>query len=312
MKKKIFGLVFVCLVVILVSTSALAATGSSSTWLTNPILRLWNAIHKLQTQMTSIALTPGPQGEPGPQGLPGECSSTISATEFQSLVARVEKLEQTGGALPDCIDDSDCDDNNPCTDDACDPAAGCVYSNNSLCGGTSGGTGSDGELIVTEIMYNPDVVSDTAGEWLELYNSGASTLNLNGWGIQDYGTDSFTISEDVIVQPGDYVVLCKNSDSALNGGIACDYQYSSFTLGNTADAVVVLNPDAEVIDEAAYDVSIEPWKSLNKPGYSLQLDPSHYNSADNDNGAYWCNALEPLASGDFGTPGGANSDCSLG
>ena len=316
--KRILAIVLISLAVVLMSTSVLAATTAGSTWLKNPFMRLWNAIHGLQGQITGMAVSSGvsgPQGEPGPQGPAGECSCDFSATEFQSLVARVDALEQGGGALPDCIFDSDCDDNNPCTDDACDPEVGCVYSDNSLCnGGTSNGTGgnSDGEIIVTEIMYNPNAVSDTAGEWFEIYNSGESAVNLNGWSINDYGSDNYVFSDNIIIMSGDYAVLCKNTDSALNGGIVCDAGYSSFTLGNTADAVILARPDASVSDEVVYDVGVEPWKSMNKAGYSLQLDSGKYNSADNDDGANWCNAVEPIAAGDYGTPGGINSECTAG
>jgi hypothetical protein len=313
-KKGILALVMACFVVVLVSTSVLAATGTSNGWLTNPFLRLWNAIHNLQTQVTNVATTPGPQGEQGP---PGICGCEFSATDYQALVARVDKLESGGstGLLPDCILDSDCDDNNPCTNDRCDFVRGCVYINNSACGGGSGGDSGgspDGELVVSEIMYNPNAVTDASGEWFELYNAGSSAVNLNDWSISDYGTDSFTIDQDLIVQPNDYVVLCKNADSATNGGIVCDYEYSSFTLGNTADAIIVVNPSSEAVDETSYDVAAEPWNSLNNAGYSLQLDSAHLSSVDNDDGINWCNGVEPITAGDFGTPAGANSECSLG
>ncbi len=311
---------------VFVSTSALASTGTGSIWLKTPFMRLWNAIHGMQDQITGLAAingTPGPQGmigPQGPQGPAGECSCAVSSSDFQSLTARVENLEQNlaggGGMLPDCILDSDCDDNNHCTDDICDFDKGCVYSDNGLCnGGTgngTGGSGSDGNLIVTEIMYNPNAVSDTSGEWFEIYNTGSSAVNLNGWSIKDQGTDHYTFSDNIIIIPGDYAVLCKNIDSSVNGGIVCDAGYSSFTLGNTADSIVLVRPDASISDEVAYDAAAEPWKSLNKAGYSLQLDPDRYSSVNNDNGANWCNGVEPVSGGDFGTPGGINNQCASG
>jgi len=346
--KKFLALVLVLLVVVLVSTSVMATTASTNVWLKNPFLRLWNAIHNLQDQVQNVSIIQGPQGEPGPQGLPGpagpqglqgpagpqgipgECSCEISVAEFQALAARVEQLE-AGGSQQDCIIDSDCDDNNICTDEVCDVLQGCTYSYNQnscddgnpettndicsagICNGeNSGGTGSSEELIITEIMYNPNAVSDTTGEWLEIYNPGSSAVNLNGWVIKDHGTDSYTINQDVFVQSNDYAVLCKNQDSTLNGGIVCDSGYSSFTLGNTNDAIILLNPDNEVIDEVAYDVSVEPWKSLNLAGYTLQLDPSHYDSIENDDGLNWCNAFDPIGTGDYGTSGIVNSDCNAG
>jgi hypothetical protein len=305
-----------------VSTSALASTGTGSIWLKTPFMRLWNAIHGMQDQITGLAVmngTPGSQGEPGPQGPAGpagECSCPISLADFQSLSARVESLEKNlaggGGMMPDCILDSDCDDNNPCTDDACNFEVGCVYSDNGLCNGTGGSDSSDGNLIVTEIMYNPNAVTDTSGEWFEIYNAGSTAVNLNGWSIKDQGTDHFTFSDNIIIIPDDYATLCKNIDNSVNGGIVCDAGYSSFTLGNTADAIVLVRPDSSTSDEITYDAAAEPWKSLNKAGYSLQLDPDRYNSADNDDGANWCNGIEPISGGDFGTPGGINSQCTSG
>jgi len=314
---------------IMLSTPVFAATGN--TVLKNPFMRIWNAIHNVQDQLSSISTLPGSQGEQGPPGPAGTCSCSFSEADFQSLATRVAKLESSQGV--DCIIDSDCDDNNPCTDDICDADVGCVYSNNrascsdgnpltfndACSSGTCAGTASDGgdnmtfdgELVITEIMFNPDVVTDTSGEWFEIYNPGTTSINLKGWIIQDQGTDSFTFSEDIIIPSSSHAVMCKNTDITLNGGIECDAKYSSFTLGNTNDAIIILNPLNEVIDEVAYNVSVEPWKSFNKAGYSLQLDLAYYSAADNDNANYWCNTAEPTVGGDFGTPGGANTDCSL-
>ncbi|MBN2051923.1 lamin tail domain-containing protein [Candidatus Woesearchaeota archaeon] len=331
--KKFLALALVLLVVAIVSTSVFATTGSTNRWLKNPFLRLWNAIHVLQDQVQNISIIEGPQGPAG------ECSCSVTTADFQALTVRVQQLEAgvSGYNLPDCILDADCYDNNICTDEVCDFFQGCVYSynqnscddnnpdtvndvcNSGICSGTSssgtgggGGTGDSGGLVITEIMYNPDAVSDTAGEWFEVYNPGSSAVNLNGWTIQDLGTDSFTFSQDVLVQPSDYAVLCKNTDNTLNGGIICDAGYSSFTLGNTADAIVILNPNNEIIDDVSYDISVDPWKILNIAGYSLQLDYSHYSATDNDDGVYWCNAFDSYGTGDYGTPGTVNSDCNAG
>jgi hypothetical protein len=320
--KRILGIALVCMVVALTATAVFATTGTSNAWLKNPILRLWNAIHELQAQVSSISTTPG---EPGPQGPTGECSCGLTATDFQALTARVEQLEAGGQSpeyLPDCLIDSDCDDNNACTDEACNPVLGCVFTNNnnacddgnpdtindacsaSVCSGTiTGGSSSSEELLVSEIMYNPNAVTDTYGEWIELYNPGADDINLNGWSIKDHGTDHFAITEDFFVPAGSYAVLCKNTDSALNGGVVCDYGYTSFALGNTADAVILVAPDSTVIDEVSYDTALEPWNSFDQAGYSLQLDPGLES---------WCKAFEPIGSGDYGTPGYANSNCNAG
>jgi len=319
--KRILALALVCLVLVLVPASVLATTATNNLWLKNPFLRIWNAIHQLQSRLSNITLLPGPQGPPGPPGPAGpsgECGAACNASLLM---------------LPDCIEAADCYDNNICTDDACDSITGCTYTynnspcddgnpdtlndvcSNGLCNGqnSGGGTGTaTGSLVITEVMYNPDVVTDTYGEWVELYNPGNESVNLNGWSIKDYGSDDFTCSQDVFVPSRGYAVLCKNDNITLNGGIVCDAQYASFTLGNTNDAIILTDISNKIVDEVQYNLSIEPWKSLNKAGYTLQLDPAYYDSTWNDDGLNWCNAYEPLSGGDWGTPGWVNSDCNTG
>ncbi len=319
------------ILLVTISATALAAASSTAeetgTWLNTPFMRLWAAIHRLQEAIDSITLTPGPQGPPGPegppgpQGPPGECGD--------------------GTGMVDCIIDSDCFDNNACTDESC-ALIGCIYTFNSnpcddgnalttsdacvfgICQGSYGGGGgsenetnetgetnltSDGNIIITEFMYNPDAVLDTAGEWVEIYNAGSDAVNLNGWTLKDSASDEFIIPEDWMLGSGTHAVLCKNTNISANGGVLCDIGYSGFTLGNTADSIIIVNGGGEVSDSVAYDVSIEPWKSYNIAGYSVQLDPASYDPAENDEGANWCNAYDQMSNGDWGTPGNVNADC---
>jgi hypothetical protein len=237
-------------------------------------------------------------------------------------------------SMADCLIDPDCFDNNACTDESC-VISGCAYTYNSqacddgdpttandvcvfgICQGTSGGgsgnntAGSDGNIIITEFMYNPDSVSDTAGEWVEIYNAGSDAVNLKGWVLKDSGSDEFIISEDWVLGIGTHAVLCKNTNTTLNGGVNCDIGYSGFTLGNTADSIILVKSDGNVSDSVEYNAGAEPWKSYNKPGYSVQLGPDSYGASENDNGDNWCNAYDEMSSGDWGTPGSINADCQV-
>jgi len=326
--KQAIIIALILLMTISVTATAIAASSSASesgVWLNNPFLRLWAAIHRLQAAIENINLTPGPQGPPGPagpqgpQGPPGDGSGTMS--------------------MADCLVDSDCFDNNDCTEESC-VISGCAYTYNSnpcddgntltvddvcnfgICEGTTdsgtsnetnetGGTNatSDGNIIITEFMYNPDAVSDTAGEWVEIYNAGSDAVNLNSWTLKDSGSDDFTIVEDWVLGSATHAVLCKNTNITLNGGINCDIGYSGFTLGNTADSIIIVKSDGDVSDAVVYDVSAEPWKTYNKAGYSVQLSPDYYDALENDDGDSWCNAYDQTSGGDWGTPGLINSDC---
>ncbi|RKY54668.1 MAG: hypothetical protein DRP89_04720, partial [Candidatus Neomarinimicrobiota bacterium] len=79
------------------------------------------------------------------------------------------------------------------------------------------------ELVINEIMQNPNAVSDANGEWFEIVNIGSREVNLNGWTIKDNDTNSHLISGSVIVPVGGFVVLGKNCDSLSNGGVSIDY-----------------------------------------------------------------------------------------
>jgi hypothetical protein len=124
------------------------------------------------------------------------------------------------------------------------------------------------QLIINEIMVDPDIVSDTYGEWVEIYNPTKTDVELAGWKLKDTTTptpQSHTIQPaggSLIVPADGYVVLCRNADPALNRGVPCNYQYSSFTLTNTADAVVLTQADGTVVDQVVYTGTVSTGASL--------------------------------------------------
>ena len=55
-------------------------------------------------------------------------------------------------------------------------------------------TQSAGDLIISEYMADPSNLSDTEGEYFEIYNNTGSAININGWNIKDDGTNFHTIT----------------------------------------------------------------------------------------------------------------------
>lgn len=161
---------------------------------------------------------------------------------------------------------------------------------------------SPGDIIITEIMQNPDASDDAKGEYFEVYNTTANTIDLQGWVLSDLGTNTHTINTSVLVAAYGYVVLGKSTDLVINGGTPVDYAYTSYTLGNTDDEVV-LSFDGTVIDMVAYDGGVS---FPNPVGASMELAVQAYNSVDNDIGKNWGVATTSFGSGDFGTPGATN------
>jgi len=161
------------------------------------------------------------------------------------------------------------------------------------------GTGPDlvETIIITEIMQNPSVVSDTDGEWFEIHNPGGTSINLNGWTIKDAGTDTHTITSDFWIAGDQYAVLGRNANSLTNGGISVDYQYAGITLANSADEIIIDRPDGSMVDEVWY-TGTNPWP--NPTGASMELNST---ALDNNIGSNWSVSTVQMNEGDFGTPG---------
>ncbi len=160
-------------------------------------------------------------------------------------------------------------------------------------------------LFVTEIMKNPDAVSDTDGEWFEVYNNTSFAMDLFGLEVTDLGTNAFTVLQSVIVAPGDHAVLVKNGDPLVNGGIYPDYTWTAtFDIAN-GDDEIVLTFDGQELDRVVYDDPDWP----DDAGAAMSLDPTIVGPTANDDFANWCNASTAYGDGDLGTPGDANPTC---
>ena len=162
-----------------------------------------------------------------------------------------------------------------------------------------------GALIVTEIMKDPDAVSDTYGEWFEVYNASATDLNLLGLDVTDGGTDAFEVLTDLWIGTGDHIVFGRNADSGINGGVTVDYEYSSFQLVNSGTDEVILTHGGLELDRVEYDDVSWP----NTAGASASLHPDAYDVSDNDDPDNWCDASTTFGDGDLGSPGTLNQVC---
>ncbi len=155
---------------------------------------------------------------------------------------------------------------------------------------------NEGDLVITEIMANPDALSDAVGEWFELYNPTNTTFELENCTISDFGSDSHVIQQSLIVAPLSYVTLARTGTP----GFTPDYVWSSFSLSNASDEILL-----ECAGNEISNILID--NSFNVPtGASLSLLDSKRNETDNDVGANWCTSLVAMTNGDFGTPGMAN------
>ena len=170
-----------------------------------------------------------------------------------------------------------------------------------------------GDVIVNEIMKDPDDVFDSDGEYFELYNTTGSAIDINGWEISDNGSDSFTVVNGgpLSIPAGGYLVLGVNDDTATNGNVPVDYEYdlADFELGNGDDEVILKDALGTEIDRVEYTDATFP----DVTGASLEFLPSLLGGGDdhtqNDDGLNWQAATTVISGGvnDLGTPGLVNS-----
>jgi len=151
-------------------------------------------------------------------------------------------------------------------------------------------------LTINEIMNNPSAVSDSDGEWFEIYNNGDASHDLNGWTIKDNNA-SHIINNSILIHPGDYKIFSNNSDQNSNGGVVVDYEYGNLTLANSGDELVLIDPNGTVFDSVAYDGGPE-FPDLN--GASMGVIDSE---TDNNIGSNWQASTTAYGDGDLGTPG---------
>ncbi len=179
------------------------------------------------------------------------------------------------------------------------------------CDGVDGMDGVDnlerGDLVICEVMQNPDAAADSVGEWFEIYNASGASVNLEGLEVYDSGSDSFTVEGSTPLEDGAYFIFGNDDDTSWNGGQEVDYVFdaSAMALGNGSDEIYLANADGE-IDSVAWDNGLT---FPDPTGASMSLDPGDLSALLNDDGANWCEGISSFGDGDLGTPGSANDDC---
>ncbi len=162
-----------------------------------------------------------------------------------------------------------------------------------------------GELVITEIMYNPPESGTDSLEYIEIYNVGEDMVNLQGYYFQE-GVE-FTFP-DYELASHQYVVVCKNemAFTSFFGGNAL--QWTDGSLKNKGEKIVLASPGGEIIDEVEYFDS-EPWPTEpDGSGPSLTLcDPL----SDNTLAENWTASTEEVGTNADGNMvyGSPNAGC---
>ncbi len=96
-----------------------------------------------------------------------------------------------------------------------------------------------GQITITEWMPNPSEVVDTRGEWFEVRANAAVDLNGLQGGLLTLGSNPLIVSATCVeLEAGEYVLLARNGDDTLNGGLPVEDGTFTFDLPNNSMAAI--------------------------------------------------------------------------
>ena len=180
-----------------------------------------------------------------------------------------------------------------------------------------------GDIVLSEIMYNPDgptLGADDSFEWVELCNLSPEPVQLEGMMLSDGGNQLFL--DSYALSPLSRVIVAADPDSfqsAYGYSAAVVYWDGEWTkLSNSSDQLILYSASGEVLDELAYS---DEWgiaegdstrSGADGSGSSLEkIDLSGPNGPGNwaPSVDYACPSTDPDdgSSVCWGTPGEINS-----
>ncbi len=162
------------------------------------------------------------------------------------------------------------------------------------------GPNSATKLIISEIMADPATISDANGEWFELHNPGTSPVSLTGFQIASLNDASVTITGAASVPAGGYVVIAKNPDNAVNGGLNAIFSFGALNLANnTTDWLLIRDNIGALVDSVSWGVV--PTSGAAKAKRAMVIDCTPFSDA-----RAWGNAVANYQATNRGTPNLAN------
>lgn len=146
-------------------------------------------------------------------------------------------------------------------------------------------------LVINEIMFKPQ---KEFSEWVELFNVSENKINLFGWYFAD-SKNTLTVSEqNSTIQPGEFLVLCKDSTTAAEYNIPLEKTLRLHlfpTLNNDSDDLKLMSPSGRIVDRVSY---LAGWMGREtEPGISLERINPAISSQSSEN---WAASVDPSGS----------------
>ena len=167
-------------------------------------------------------------------------------------------------------------------------------------------------VVINEINYNSHEDFESK-DWVELYNSGATDVDLTGWTYSDADDDHvFAFSDGTILKSGEYLVVSQEiaSFSAIHPGVSNVVGDADFGLAGSGELVRIFDASGAIVDSLTYDDSA-PWpEEADGNGYTLALTnptcdnhlPECWSASEQMNGSPGAPNFPPVISVERETP----------
>ncbi len=136
------------------------------------------------------------------------------------------------------------------------------------------------QVHITEVMYNLEG-SDTGREWVEIYNSTDSDINLDGWKLYENDTnhriEPLEDDGNIVLSSYSYAIIAEKpsvfkTDWPNFGGTLFD---SAFSLKNTQETIILRNAELSDVSEVSY----AEHPDIDEHSYSLQKIGANWSPA---------------------------------
>jgi hypothetical protein len=169
-----------------------------------------------------------------------------------------------------------------------------------------GFTPCNSPIVFSEINYASAPASN-AGDWIELRNVSDETYDISNWLLRDDQDQSeYMIPQNTILDPGEMIVLCRNTEQFDGIHATIENRVGNFSFGFGENGELIrLYDDQGKINFSVYYQSQSPWPTeANAQGYTLELADS---SANMNVGENWFAGCQLGSPGNFYTPCGPDA-----
>jgi PKD repeat protein len=158
-----------------------------------------------------------------------------------------------------------------------------------------------GDIVITEIMYNPPESGTDSLEYIEIYNNSSDQLNLLGYAFTA-GVEF--VFPDVNIGSGEYLLIAANAAAIENTFGLEAIQWTAGGLSNNGELIRISSPTGITIDSVSYETA-SPWpEEADGGGPSLAICDPETENAVGENWHASVNYLATNENGDdiFGSP----------